>query len=71
MKRIIVVSCLLFSIALAVENIEVKLINNLSPSDLNIITVPKMLNYQGKLTNLAGVPVADSTYSITFRLFTT
>jgi hypothetical protein len=29
-----------------------------------------MLNYQGKLTNPSGNPVPDSTYSVTFRLFT-
>ncbi|MEO0091682.1 MAG: hypothetical protein ABIK61_03110 [candidate division WOR-3 bacterium] len=89
MKRIIVVSVLLLSIALAVENFEVNPINiqpkdksqliidATSPIDLqsksepDVITIPKLLNYQGKLTNLAGVPVADSTYSITFRLYNT
>ncbi len=35
------------------------------------ITIPKLLNYQGKLTNLAGAPVPDSQYSITFRLHRT
>ncbi|MBS4015889.1 MAG: hypothetical protein KGZ86_05595, partial [Candidatus Latescibacteria bacterium] len=35
------------------------------------ITIPKLLHYQGKLTTLAGLPVTDSTYSITFRLFNT
>jgi len=33
------------------------------------ITIPKLLNYQGRLTNTSGNPVTDSTYSITFRLF--
>ncbi|MEO0074849.1 MAG: hypothetical protein ABIK31_01920, partial [candidate division WOR-3 bacterium] len=36
---------------------------------VDAINTPKLLNYQGKLTNLAGNPVPDSTYSITFRLF--
>ncbi|MCX7785822.1 MAG: hypothetical protein N2201_06335 [candidate division WOR-3 bacterium] len=57
---------MLFSIVLTVENAEVNKINIQSKSDPVIITIPKLLNYQGKLTNLAGVPVADSQYSITF-----
>ncbi|MEO0075850.1 MAG: hypothetical protein ABIK31_07105, partial [candidate division WOR-3 bacterium] len=40
-----------------------------STFQLDIINTPKLLNYQGKLTNLAGNPLPDSTYSITFRLF--
>ncbi|MEO0113413.1 MAG: hypothetical protein ABIK80_05595 [candidate division WOR-3 bacterium] len=35
------------------------------------IAIPLLLNYQGKLTDPIGNPVRDSTYSITFRLFTT
>ncbi|MEO0097746.1 MAG: hypothetical protein ABIK78_06605, partial [candidate division WOR-3 bacterium] len=35
------------------------------------ISIPLLLNYQGKLTDPIGNPVRDSTYSITFRLFTT
>ncbi|MBI2120512.1 MAG: hypothetical protein HYT94_02720, partial [Parcubacteria group bacterium] len=31
----------------------------------------KEINYQGKLTNASGVPVADGTYHMTFRLYTT
>ncbi|MEO0075541.1 MAG: hypothetical protein ABIK31_05465, partial [candidate division WOR-3 bacterium] len=87
MKRLIVVACVLFSIGLAVENIEVNQINTqpkdklkliidaMNPKDIqsksepDAITIPKLLNYQGKLTNLAGNPLPDSTYSITFRLF--
>jgi hypothetical protein len=34
------------------------------------ITIPQMLSYQGKLTDTVGLPVADSTYSVVFRLFT-
>ncbi len=37
----------------------------------DVITIPKLLNYQGKLTNLAGVPVPDSQYTVTFRLHQT
>ncbi len=33
------------------------------------IAIPRMFNYQGKLTDATGNPVRDSTYSITFRFF--
>jgi hypothetical protein len=32
-------------------------------------TVPRLVNYQGRLTGLDGTPVTDSTYSVTFRFF--
>ncbi len=35
------------------------------------ITIPQMINYQGKLTNTSGAPVADSNYTMTFRFFPT
>ncbi len=31
--------------------------------------VPSTISYQGRLTTPAGVPVADGTYSVTFRLY--
>jgi hypothetical protein len=34
------------------------------------ITIPQMLSYQGKLTDINGVPVPDSTWSLVFRLYT-
>jgi uncharacterized protein YjbI with pentapeptide repeats len=34
------------------------------------ITMPQMFSYQGMLTDTLGVPVADTTYSIEFRLYT-
>jgi hypothetical protein len=34
------------------------------------ITIPQMLAYQGKLTDTFGLPVADTTYSVAFRLYT-
>jgi len=34
------------------------------------ITIPQMLSYQGKLTDTLGVPVGDTTYQATFRLYT-
>jgi len=42
-----------------------------TPVDYDFLAIPRMLNYQGKLTDNSGNPVRDSTYSITFRLFTT
>ncbi|GEM_PF-2261857 len=40
------------------------------PQGLDQIAIPRILNYQGKLTTTAGAPVRDSIYSVTFRLFT-
>ena len=37
---------------------------------LDAITIPQMLNYQGKLTDTVGIPVSDTTYQVTFRLYT-
>jgi hypothetical protein len=33
------------------------------------ISIPQMLSYQGRLTDSFGVPVTDTTYSVTFRLY--
>ncbi len=33
--------------------------------------VPKLINYQGRLTDLSGSPFADATYPITFRIWDT
>ncbi len=33
------------------------------------LSIPQMVNYQGRLTNTSGIPVPDSTYSITFKFF--
>ena len=30
--------------------------------------IPQLINYQGLLTDSAGIPLADSTYSVTFRM---
>jgi hypothetical protein len=38
-------------------------------SATDAITIPRMLSYQGKLTDNSGIPVPDSSYSVTFRLF--
>jgi len=34
------------------------------------IVIPRMLSYQGKLTDTFGIPVPDTTYQVTFRLYT-
>ena len=34
------------------------------------IIIPKLLSYQGKMTDTFGLPVADTTYSVAFRLYT-
>jgi len=34
------------------------------------IEIPLMFSYQGKLTDTFGIPVADTTHSATFRLYT-
>ena len=45
-----------------------------SPSSIvngvDAITIPQMMSYQGKLTDTAGMPVADTTYSVIFKLYT-
>ncbi len=33
------------------------------------ITIPRLLSYQGRLTDTLGVPVADTLYSVRFRLY--
>jgi len=65
-KYVIATLLLLVSLIWAENNI-ITTQNYASP---DAITIPKLLNYQGKLTNLTGNPVSDSTYSLTFRLFT-
>jgi hypothetical protein len=61
-KKIMFVLIAICAIAFAMEKATVES----SPDQLS---VPQLLNYQGKLTQTNGNPVADSTYSITFRMF--
>jgi len=61
-KKLVVLIVLTIVIAIASE----KTIAALSPDQL---TIPQLLNYQGKLTDISGNPVRDSLYSITFRFF--
>ncbi len=36
---------------------------------LSFAAVPHLINYQGKLTDSTGKPLADGTYSITFKIY--
>jgi len=38
--------------------------------DLDAITIPRMLSYQGRLTDTLGEPVPNGSYSVAFRLYT-
>ncbi|MEO0099746.1 MAG: hypothetical protein ABIL04_02000 [candidate division WOR-3 bacterium] len=42
---------------------------NLQTPETDQISIPLLLNYQGKITDNIGNPVRDSSYSVTFRLF--
>ncbi|MEO0078611.1 MAG: hypothetical protein ABIK86_06410 [candidate division WOR-3 bacterium] len=39
-------------------------------TSLDLVTIPRLMSYQGKLTDTLGNAVRDSNYSVTFRLFT-
>ena len=39
-------------------------------TDTDAITIPRMLSYQGMLTDVAGIPVPDDDYPVAFRLYT-
>jgi hypothetical protein len=43
-----------------------------SPEETGVdaISIPRLLSYQGKLTDNSGNPVADTTYSVSFRFYT-
>ncbi|MFO7675099.1 MAG: tail fiber domain-containing protein [bacterium] len=38
--------------------------------NLDAITIPRFLSYQGRLTDTLGVPVPNGSYSVVFRLYT-
>lgn len=47
-------------------------INKVNPpitTETDAITIPRLLSYQGKLTDTFGIPVPDGNYSLTFRLY--
>ncbi|MFO7676178.1 MAG: hypothetical protein R6X12_07690 [bacterium] len=37
---------------------------------LDAVTIPRMMSYQGRLTDTLGVPVPNGSYSVVFRLYT-
>jgi hypothetical protein len=39
-------------------------------NDIDAVTIPRMLSYQGLLTDTAGVPVPNGNYSVAFKLYT-
>ncbi|MEO0083135.1 MAG: hypothetical protein ABIK33_01935 [candidate division WOR-3 bacterium] len=43
----------------------------IAQNENQLITIPHIINFQGKLTDVGGNPVSDSIYSITFRFFPT
>jgi phosphotransferase system IIA component len=64
-SQIIFLALLIFTISLAHQALN----NNLQVAAI-LVNTPKLINYQGRLTNLTGTPVPDSNYSVTFRLYT-
>jgi len=63
-KKILLFLACGFLVAIAIEKTPLIV----SPEQ---ISIPQALNYQGKLTNVSGNSVPDSTYSLTFRFFPT
>ena len=76
MRVMVVLLALASAFALAADNVVIAPQSTAShkpqatPYGAEAITIPQMLSYQGKLTDTLGQPVTDSTYSVTFRLFT-
>ena len=63
-KKILLFLACGFLVAIAIEKTPLIV----SPEQ---ISIPQALNYQGKLTNVSGNSVPDSTYTLTFRFFPT
>ncbi len=71
MSRYIITILIALTLAWASQTATINTQTQLKAIDSpEMLTIPRMLNYQGKLTDNSGNPVPDSTYSITFRLFT-
>ena len=56
--------------AWAADNAVVGARPTVNPQSLDAITIPRMLSYQGKLTDTLGQPVPNGNYQLTFRLYT-
>ena len=54
---------------LSLKDERVSLIKDEGPA-IDAITIPRMLSYQGKLTDSLGNPVPDGNYQLTLRLYT-
>jgi hypothetical protein len=76
MKRALMLIVALCLAALAADNAAVALREAASskpqaPSlGTEAITIPRMLSYQGKLTDTLGQPVPNGDYSVAFKLYT-
>src|SRR5512136_2809896 len=72
MKRALMLAAVLCLLSPAAPNSQSLIVNRQSPvaHGVDAITVPQLLSYQGRLTDTLGVPVADTTYSVEFRLYT-
>ncbi len=51
------------------QNNETQRLSSAVVGGTDAITIPRLLSYQGKLTDTLGLPVADTLYSIRFRLY--
>jgi hypothetical protein len=65
--RATILILLAVSLALAASPVAEKAV---SVAETDAITIPRMLSYQGKVTDNVGNPVADTTYSVLFSLYT-
>src|SRR5512137_25435 len=54
--------CLLLSTTFAAGIVEPK-------SGTDAISVPQLINYQGKLTDASGNPIANGSYALTFQIW--
>ena len=75
MKRVLILAAVLCMVAFAGSDaIADRRSSGQGPASTVIgteaISIPRMLSYQGKLTDINGVPVPDSTWSLAFRLYT-
>ena len=43
--------------------------SQISSGETDAVTIPRMLSYQGKLTDSLGNPVMDTLYAVRFRLY--
>ena len=81
--RVVLLTAMLLSLVLGVNNTGVgptatpartlasgKTTTEVAANATDAITIPRMLSYQGKLLDVNGRPVSDTTYSVLFGLYT-